>query len=104
MSSVSQTPLQLDTSPWRGGLSCDLTAGTFPVCADGVVLIDENGVAWAVVLPDRGGFYGHATRIVEAVNAYDSNKALIEHLKLEVGRRFTADEALAFAARKNAQA
>lgn len=33
---------------------------------------------------------------------YHALLAEVEHLKIEVGRRFTADEALAFAARKNA--
>lgn len=54
--------------PWKGNLSVDLRKGALSVNADGVTLIDEAGVCWAIVFPDKGGFYEHAAVIATPVS------------------------------------
>jgi hypothetical protein len=49
--------------PWKGNLSVDLRRGTLSVSADGITLIDEAGVCWAIVFPDKNGLYDHAAII-----------------------------------------
>jgi hypothetical protein len=53
--------------PWKGNLSVDLRRGTLSVSADGITLIDEAGVCWAIVFPDKKGLYDHAAIIAGAL-------------------------------------
>jgi hypothetical protein len=53
--------------PWKGNLSVDLRKGALSVSADGITLIDEAGVCWAIVFPDKTGSYDHASTIVSAL-------------------------------------
>lgn len=84
-------------TPWVGSLSVDLRKGALSVSADGLTLIDENGVCWGVVFPDKRGHYEHATVIIKAVNAHDALvKALQEIEEFDEQGRYgrSAREAL----------
>lgn len=66
--------------PWTGSLSVDLRRGALSVSADGLAIMDETRVCWALAFPDAGGNYGHVSEIVRAVNSLASNEAKIAAL------------------------
>jgi hypothetical protein len=76
---------QPKTAPWSGDLSVDLRKGALSVSADGLTLIDANGVCWGIVFPSKDGFYDHAAFIAEAVNNHEALKARIQELE-ELGQ------------------
>jgi hypothetical protein len=67
-------------TPWTGNLSVDLRKGALSVSADGLTVIDEKGVCWGIVFPDKRGHYDHATAFVKAVNNHDALVKALEQL------------------------
>jgi hypothetical protein len=71
----------VEHTPWVGNLSLDLRKGALSVSADGLTIIDENGVCWGIVFPDKLGHYDHATAFVRSVNSYDTLVKALEDIK-----------------------
>jgi hypothetical protein len=85
---------QRPAGPWKGNLSVDLRRGSLRVNADGVALIDEAGTCWAIVFPDKNGFYDHAATIVAALSDTSTLQSVpVQHPPHNSGERLPSSDA-----------
>lgn len=68
--------------PWAGELRHDLTSKTIESSEEfpGIVMIDDNGERWLIVLPTDHGMFDHAEKVRLAVKCHDDLLKALEGL------------------------